>query len=818
MNSSQKRQKELNLIILFATAASIFIVLFGGFGIYDMRMMHGDFDAYIIVFFFMVATIAAYIYVYRVLKKYSEQISNQEQELLGSNIRLEYAISGTGDGLWDWDILKDEVYFSPQWKEMLGFEDDELPSEFASWKDRVHPEDLQTALQEITNAHTDPEYEYNTIHRLRHKDGSWVWILDRGQTIFDENKKAVRMVGFHTDITIRKNQEMKIKELSALLTNTMNSVKNLIFVKNSDLSYVECNEAFINFMGKPKEEILGKNDYELFDKDVADFFREKDESMLRSGNQQSNYEWVDYPDGSKKYLLTLKAPLKDEKGNTIGLVGHSVDMTKHKQLEEDLLASQKLFVEFMEHMPANIYILEEDRIIYTNKTDKAFFDKKNIVARMNDDVSVNDKEELIQKLFQQVQKNGFYEDIVEIEDHLNEKRVYREFAFKIDTNEKSKVGLVSIDITKEYQSNNEIKRVLSAFERSNISVVMTDLNGDIEYVNSSWCRITGYTREELIGQNPRIVKSGYVSDETYRKMWKQLTSGKIWNSEIKNIAKDGTAFWEESTIMPSFDKKGDINGYISFKVEINDKMRLREELAQKDEMMLMQSRHAAMGEMISMIAHQWRQPISVISMNAANILVDIELNMIEKEGLKEISNDIIEQTQELSKTIDDFRDFFKPDKTAGEVYVKQIIDDALGVIGRSLSNNNIAISINISESLEIKTYSRELMQVFLNIIKNAKEALEGSAQSEKMISLTVIEEGENIEIRILDNAGGIKEAIVKKIFDPYFTTKDVKNGTGLGLYISKTIVEQHLEGVLSVESFNNSTCFSIKIPMRIKNV
>ena len=697
MKSVQERQKELHLVILFATVASIFIVIFGAIGIYDMQMMYGGSGAYIIVFLFMLVSIAAYIYVYKVLKKYSVQISNQEEELSHSNIRLEYAISGTGDGLWDWDILKGEVYFSPRWKKMLGFEDDELPSEFASWEDRVHPDDLQTALQEITNAHTDPEYDYNTIHRLRHKDGSWVWILDRGKTIFDENKKAVRMVGFHTDITTMKNQEIK-----------------------------------------------------------------------------------------------------------------------NKKLENDLKASKELFEKFMEYIPANISIFENGVVLYANKDTNAFFGEESIVGcRVDDLLFKDDKSNMIQNSFSRALSEGGYEDIVKVQNHLNENKIYREFAFKIEDELHSKVGLVSIDITKEYQSNKEIKRVLSAFERSNISVLMTNLLGDIEYVNPSWCKITGYSKDELIGQNPRIVKSGYISSETYIKMWGQLTKGRIWNSEIKNVAKDGTEFWEDSTIMPSFNQDGEIDGYIAFKLEINEKIRLKQELHDKDEIMIAQSRHAAMGEMISMIAHQWRQPISVIAIDASNILADVELESINEEFLREVSGRIINQTQELSKTIDDFRDFFKPDKVAEDVLVQKIIDDTMAVIGKSLENSSIEIRLEISQELQIKTYSRELMQVLINIIKNAKEAFEPLAKEEKTISITVKQESDTIEVKIMDNAGGVDKTIIKQIFDPYFTTKGVKNGTGLGLYMSKTIVEKHLRGILDVYNNNEGACFSIKLPLSI---
>jgi signal transduction histidine kinase len=313
------------------------------------------------------------------------------------------------------------------------------------------------------------------------------------------------------------------------------------------------------------------------------------------------------------------------------------------------------------------------------------------------------------------------------------------------------------------------------------------------------------------------VKSGYVSHAKYKEMWNELTNGRVWISEIKNKAKDKTEFWEESTVMPSFDKDGFVDGYIAFKVEISEKMRLKEELQKQEEMMLVQSRHAAMGEMISMIAHQWRQPISVIAMDAANILVDVELEILDFEGLKEVSQNIINQTQELSKTIDDFRDFFKPNKVAEEITFEQIMHDTNAVLGKSLLNHSINFTQEIPNGIVLKTYDRELMQVLLNILKNAKEAFDDEKHYEKKIHLKVIPLGEKIQINISDNAGGIDEAILEKIFEPYFSTKELKNGTGLGLYICKTIIEKHLKGSIEVKNLQDGALFIIQIPCRIEN-
>ncbi len=251
-----------------------------------------------------------------------------------------------------------------------------------------------------------------------------------------------------------------------------------------------------------------------------------------------------------------------------------------------------------------------------------------------------------------------------------------------------------------------------------------------------------------------------------------------------------------------------------FEVESSRK-HIQKELIYKDKMMLAQSRHAAMGEMISMIAHQWRQPITTISMNANNILVDIELDSLEVEKLKESTSDILKQTQELSKTIDDFRGFFKPDKMIKTAYVKDIIGDTLKIIKSALINSDIELNIKCQDSQKIETYPRELMQVVINLLNNAKDVLMQNSITDKKITITEEISDGRVVVLVCDNGGGVDEKIIDRIFEPYFTTKSEKNGTGLGLYMSKTIVEKHLLGSLSVFNSEEGACFKIALPLTI---
>jgi PAS domain S-box-containing protein len=736
------------------------------------------------------------------------------KEIEDNRVQYEYAINGTEDGLWDWNIKENNIYFSQNWKKMLGYKDDELKNKFETWISLIHPDDLEEAKKEIVLAHSNPNVHYHSIHRLQHKDGSWVWILDRGKTIFDKDLKPVRMIGFHTNITKLKELELALVEKEYLLQEAQRLSKmgswKLDFSKDellwSDEVYIIFNLDKNIFIPSYQAflEIIHPDDREMVD-------LKYNESLQRKKPYKITHRLL-MKSGEIKYVEESCETSFDSNGDPLVSIGTVQDITIQKLLENKLTNLKQQFEQFMENMPANIMIKENDKVIYANSTAKTFFNKKNILGKTLENLFPLSVVEELKKFQNKVKLEGKAEKIIEVINKKNEKKVYRYMAFLLDSKEIKKIGIVSTDITKEYQANKEVAQVLSAFDRSNVSVVITNLDGDIRYVNPSWCKLTGYSREELLGQNPRIVKSGYISDKSYKEMWDELTQGRVWSSELKNRAKDGTEFWEDSTIIPSFNEEGVIDGYIAFKLEIGEKIRLKQEIHDKEEIMIVQSRHAAMGEMISMIAHQWRQPISVISMDANNVLVDIELDNVESESLKSDVTDIIKQTQYLSKTIDDFRNFFKPSKIKDEVLISDVFNESLSVILKSLENNNIEVINKFETQTLLNIFSRELLQVFINILKNAKEALLENRELDKKIMNKIYEDETSVIILICDNAGGISDDIVEKIFEPYFTTKESKNGTGLGLYMSKTIIEKHLKGSIIVKNNSGGVCFEIRLP------
>lgn len=288
--------------------------------------------------------------------------------------------------------------------------------------------------------------------------------------------------------------------------------------------------------------------------------------------------------------------------------------------------------------------------------------------------------------------------------------------------------------------------------------------------------------------------------------------------ELKNnlkIAKfHSSNIHEIDILIDNFTRMGDElkSLYVSMNTRIEEGIASNLET---QKMMIHQSRLAAMGEMISMIAHQWRQPVNAIAVMANNLYMDVEFNTLNEERLRDALLNTIDLTQELSKTIDDFRNFFKPDNALTEANLSTIVNDAVLVIGKSIDYANITIEKPDVSDIVVTTHARELVQVIVNIMKNAKDAFEIHPHHNQKITIRFRQESENIFLSICDNAGGISDDVIDKIFDPYFSTKQDVNGTGLGLYVSKIIVEKHLKGNLRAYNHEEGVCFEIALPLSI---
>ena len=241
------------------------------------------------------------------------------------------------------------------------------------------------------------------------------------------------------------------------------------------------------------------------------------------------------------------------------------------------------------------------------------------------------------------------------------------------------------------------------------------------------------------------------------------------------------------------------------------------ELSKKDSMLTAQSKQAVMGEMMSMIAHQWRQPLSTVTLNISNLQFKKMLGQeISDELFDKALNEISDTVVYLSDTVDDFQTFFHPNKEKSTIEIHELLQKAVNFVTPRTKEHNIEINVNKYVEIEVVTYVNELVQVLLNILNNAIDALDQANKEQSKIIIYVELKGEYLYISIVDNANGIAQEDMDNIFDPYFSTKG-KNGTGLGLYMSQMLAQKQFNGDITFTSSHLGTHFLVKVKKDISS-
>ncbi len=241
--------------------------------------------------------------------------------------------------------------------------------------------------------------------------------------------------------------------------------------------------------------------------------------------------------------------------------------------------------------------------------------------------------------------------------------------------------------------------------------------------------------------------------------------------------------------------------------------RVKEEVGknlEQERILVQQSRLAAMGEMIGNIAHQWRQPLNALGLLLTNIKDAHDFNELDAAQVGNFTNKGRQLLDKMSITIDDFRNFFKPNKEKQVFSIKAVVADTLSILELSYKNHNITVTTDIEQDVSLLGYPNEYGQVVLNLLTNAKDALINQDMPDRSIRIRIALEGENACLCVTDNAGGIPADILPKIFDPYFTTKE--KGTGIGLYMSKMIIESHMNGRIEARNAAEGAEFRVFCP------
>ena len=358
---------------------------------------------------------------------------------------------------------------------------------------------------------------------------------------------------------------------------------------------------------------------------------------------------------------------------------------------------------------------------------------------------------------------------------------------------------------------NFLRQRITAIDQLSI-ISASDINGKIIFANDNFCKISGYSKKELLGKDHRILNSGLHSKDFFKHMWRTIMAGKTWRGQVRNNRKTGEHYWVDSSIIPILSTEGTPYEFLSVRHDITTEKNSEQALEQEKVKNIHMGRLAALGEMAGGIAHEINNPMAIITglltINNERLLSENLSKEIPK--ILERSKKIDHQVSRIVKIIDGLRSFSHSESSEEleEVSFKTIIESVLNLCEKKLNDLDVRVEIECGE-INLKCHPIQIEQVILNLINNSADAI--SVMDEKWIKIKTSMRGGFVETSITDAGHGIKEEIANKVMQPFFTTKPIGKGTGLGLSISRSIIESH-GGTLLFDPSSANTRFIFLLP------
>ncbi|MCX6072794.1 MAG: PAS domain S-box protein [Campylobacterales bacterium] len=687
------------------------------------------------------------------------------------------------------------------------------------WFDTFLPEDQREKTKRVFLHAIDDIQTNGNVNPILTKEGSQKLIEWYDKTLKNAEGNTIGLLSIGLDVTDRKQAEEAFRKSEEKFRALVESTSDWIWEIDTHGSYTYVNPQIEKLLGYRPEEVLGKSPFDFIPPEevqrVIDIFVElldKRAPMITLRNTNR------CKDGSLKVLETSGVPFFDEKGEFAGYRGIDRDITERIRMEEKL----NLFRLLLDHSSDAIEIIEPStmRFLDINETEckTLGYSKEEMLS-----MSVFDIDPMFDaEAMKETEKKLFQEGKLQLEG-MHRRKDGSLFPVEVSVTliEHDKTYILSIarDITERKIAEQALRESEEKFHSITASaqdaIIMMDNGGIISYWNEAAEKIFGYSEKEALGQilhtfitPQRFLAAHLIGFAHFKETGEGPVVGKTL--ELVAVKKGGMEFPIELSLSATM--IGGLWNAIGIIRDITDRKKMESELKRKDEMMIAQAKQTAMGDMIAMIAHQWRQPLTIISMGANNLQIAVELEEeITLDLLKEYLETLNKEVEELAKTIDNFSNYFRPNQSKEYIKIEEVLKSTLDIIGISLENEKITLNLKNSSQSPIFIVKSSLIQVLLNIFSNAKEVLVANKVEHASITTRVSETKEAITLSICDNGGGIPPSIMGKIGQPYFTTKQEFNGVGLGLYISRTIVEKHLCGTLTWHNEDKGACFVITL-------
>ncbi len=385
---------------------------------------------------------------------------------------------------------------------------------------------------------------------------------------------------------------------------------------------------------------------------------------------------------------------------------------------------------------------------------------------------------------------------------------------KSDSGEAKSVTFIGENVTEKKATQDHLQQLSHTVEQSQNSVMITNLRGEIVYVNPAFCELTQYSKEEVIGEKPQFLQSGEMEQSSYKVLWERISSGNAWRGEFHNRKKNGELFWERASISPVKDVSGELLYFIAVKQDITEEKRLAAQVESERNEKIQHEKLAAVGNVVNMIAHDLRNPLSSVKM-ALQIFSRKEKDELFDISLEQVKymEDILEELMAYSRP-----DQFKPEWTDLNKLIQLVINSQQRLAAEKQVLLNFSFIANLPTLYADPVKLRQALQnVVVNAIQAASLSMESNPQVDVSTNMLITESGSRFSIEIKNNGQSVDPCLADKVFEPFFTTR--AKGTGLGLAIVKRIIENHhgsIRLIPWIESFTDQasgTIATIELPL-----
>ncbi|MBD2665330.1 two-component hybrid sensor and regulator [Richelia sinica FACHB-800] len=791
------------------------------------------------------------------------RVEQRTAALQESEERWQLVLRGSNDGIWDWDFRKNEIFVSTRWKEMRGLEGEEISNKVEEWSSRVHPEDYGRVIQAIYDHFDHKTPFFQEEYRIKHTDGSYRWILDRGQALWDETGNVIRMSGSQTDITQRKKDEAELLAISTLQKAILDGSDYSIIFTDSEGVIQIFNAGAEKMLGYTADEVIGKHDPKLFHKAeeiqplIAKLSLELGREipggkefftyMTQNGQIYENEFTYIRKDGSSCPVFLSLSALSNSQGQIIGLLGIAKDITDRKRNEEELrhlsarlsLALQAGAIgtwdwdlvkdpEWDERM-YQLYGLQRSEISSTYEAWRKAVAPEDLAEFDADFQQMMEEKKEFRREFRVIHPDGSVHFLISalVVQHNEQGKPKRMVGINYDITERKRIELA---LRKSEQ------RYAALTQAAPVAIFQINSVGECIYANDRWGEITGRPAIAALGKGWIDTLHPEDRDRIVAKwsQWYQnYEPGQIYRLEGRCLRPDDSITWFYCQILAETDGEGNIVGYIGTLTDITEQKQAETQLWQTNEELTKANTELARAtrlkdEFLANMSHELRTPLNAI-LGMSEGLQDHVFGAVSDVQLKAIAT-IERSGRHLLELINDILDLSKIESgklelELSDVSVKSLCDSSLIFIKQMALKKKISLKSNIASNFgTIQVDERRMRQVLINLLNNAvkftpehgcvslKVWLEAPVSPHSPTSTS----SPVLCFSVIDTGIGISQQDMGKLFQSFVQVNSSLNrqyeGTGLGLALVKRIVELH-HGTITVSSeIDRGSCFTVRIP------